>query len=105
MTILPCLSKLNKKIIVDRLFSFLLKYNILANHKLGFMPGKYTTRAILSIPGKYTTRAILLVDYLENYKFTCGIFLVISKAFHTINHNILLSKLHVCYKRKFAELA
>ena len=51
------------------------------------------------MPGKSTTHAMLsLVDYLinsfEDNKLTCGIFLNISKAFDTIDHNILLSKLY-----------
>ena len=48
---------------------------------------------------KNTTHAILsLVDYLinsfEDNKLTCGIFLDISMAFDTIDHNILLSNLY-----------
>ena len=75
------------KIIANRLLSFLLRYNILYDHQLVFIPGKNTTHAILS-----------LVDYLinsfEDNKLTCGIFLDISKAFDTIDHNIILSKLY-----------
>ena len=74
------------KIIANRLFSFLLRYYILRDHQFGSIAGKNTTHTILS-----------LVDYLiisfEDNKLTCGIFLYISKAFDTIDHNILLSKL------------
>ena len=87
ISVLPCFSKILEKIIANRLLSFLLKYNILYDHQFGFIPGKNTTHAILS-----------LVDYLinsfEDNKLTCGIFLDISKAFDTIDHNILLSKLY-----------
>ena len=87
ISILPCFSKNVEKIIANRLLSFLLKYNILYDHQFGFIPGKNTTHAILS-----------LVDYLinsfEDNKLTCGIFLDISKAFDTIEHNILLNKLY-----------
>ena len=87
ISILSCFSKILEKIIASRLLSFLLRYNILYDHKFGSMPGKNTTHAILS-----------LVDYLinsfEDNKLTCGIFLDISKAFDSIRHNILLSKLY-----------
>ena len=73
--------------LVNQLLSFLIKYNILYDHQFGFISGKNTTHAILS-----------LVDYLintfENSKLTCGIFLDISKAFDTIDHNIQISKLY-----------
>ena len=88
ISMLPCFSKIFEKIIANKLLSFLLKHSILYDHQLGSIPGKNTTNAILS-----------LVDYLnnsiENNKLTCGIFLDISKAFDTIDHNILLSKLHI----------
>ena len=87
ISIMPCFSKIFKKIDANRLLSFLLKYNIPYDHQFGFMPRKNTTHAILS-----------LVDYLinsfEDNKLTCVIFLDISKAFDTIDHNILLSKLY-----------
>ena len=51
ISILPCFSK----IFENRLLSFLLKYNIHYDHQFGFIPGKNTTHAILS-----------LVDYLIN---------------------------------------
>ena len=72
ISILPCFSKILKRIIANRLLSFLLRYNIHYDHQLGFIPGKNTTHAMLS-----------LVDYLinsfEDNKLTCGIFLDISK--------------------------
>ena len=87
ISILPSFSKIFEKIISNRLLSFLLKYNILYDHQFGFIPGTITIHAILS-----------LVDYLinsfEDNKSTCGIFQDISKAFDTIDHNSLLSKLY-----------
>ena len=87
ISILPCFSKILEKYNFKSVFIIFTNiYIILYDHQFGFMPGKNTTHAILS-----------LVDYLiisfENNKLTCGIFLVISKAFDTIDHNILLSKL------------
>ena len=72
-------------IIVDQLF--LLKSNICYDHQFGFMPGKNTTHAILSLVD-------YLINSLEYNKLTCGIFLDISKPFYTIDHNIQLSKLY-----------
>ena len=85
MSILAYFSKILEKIIANRL-SFLLKYSILYDHQFGFIPGKNTTHAILSLVN-------YLINSFENNKLTCGIFLDISKAFETID-NILLSKLY-----------
>ena len=71
ISILLCFSKIFKKIIANRLLSSLLIHNILCDHQFGFMPGRNTAHAMLS-----------LVDYLinsfEDNKLTCGIFLDIS---------------------------
>ena len=87
ISILPCFSKIFEKITAYRLYSYLLRYVILFDHQFGFIPGINTTHAIIS-----------LVDYLinsfEDNKLTCGIFIEISEAFDTIDHNILLSKLY-----------
>ena len=86
ISMLPCFSKIVEKIIANRL-SFLLRHSIPYDHKFGSMPGKNTTNAILSLVD-------CLINSFEDNKLTCGIFLDISKAFDTIDHNILLSKLH-----------
>ena len=70
----------------------LLKYNILYDHQFGFIPGKNTTHATLSLVD-------YLIDSFEDNKLTCGIFLDISKAFDAIDHNILW-KLHCIYKHE-----
>ena len=84
ISVLPCFSKIVKKIIANQLLSFLLKYNILYDHQFGYIPGKNTTHAILSLVG-------YLINSFEDNKLTCGIFLDILKSFDTIDHNILLS--------------
>ena len=66
ISILPCFSKIFLTIIANRLLSFLLKYNILCDHKFGFIPGKNTTHAILSLVDDS-------INSFENNKLTCGI--------------------------------
>ena len=87
ISMLPCFSKIFEKIFANRLLSFLLKHSILYDNQFWSMPGKNKIHAIPS-----------LVDYLinsfEDNKLTCLIFLNISTAFDTIDHNILLSKFY-----------
>ena len=67
--------------------SFLEKECLLFNFQFGFRKRYSTEYAILETLEN-------LKSAIDDQKITCGIFLDFSKAFDTINHNILLTKLH-----------
>ena len=70
----------------NRLIKYLDNSNIFYNKQFGFRTRHSTDHAILCIIEKIQ-RAI------ENRYISCGIFLDFSKAFDTVNHNILIKKL------------
>ena len=70
----------------NRLIKYLDNSNIFYNKQFGFRTRHSTDHAILCIIDKIQ-RAI------ENRNISCGIFLDFSKAFDTVNHNILIKKL------------
>ena len=70
----------------NRLISFLEKEDILYNKQFGFRAQHTTDHAILSIIDKIQTA-------IDDHDYSCGIFLDFSKAFDTVNHNILIKKL------------
>ena len=65
---------------------FLEKQSILFEFQFGFRKGYSTEHAILETIDNFKTA-------LDHNMLTCGIFLDFSKAFDTINHQILLSKM------------
>ena len=69
------------------LFNFLEVYKILYNLQFGFRADHSLNHALISL-----TESIK--NSLDNKKFGCGIFLDLQKAFDTVNHQILLNKLH-----------
>ena len=69
-----------------RLSVFLDKHNIIFDHQFGFQENKSTSLALLYIFNSFTNN-------IEQNSFTCCILLDFSKAFDTVNHDILLSKL------------
>ena len=60
---------------------FFNKHHLLSRYQYGFRAGHFTHHV-----------AIELVDKIERNKFTLGIFLDLSKAFDTVNHDNLLDK-------------
>ena len=87
ISLLSTINKLLEKLMYKRLISFLNVHKILYSYQFGFRENYSTTLALIEITDN-------ILHDLENGKFVCGIYLDLSKAFDTVDHNILLSKLH-----------
>ena len=86
ISMLSVISKLYKKSIYSRLYSFLTKYKMLLKKQFGFRNNHSTIHALISLVD-------LIKKHLDNDFFVCGIFIDVQKAFNTVNHDILLAKL------------
>ena len=85
ISILPAISKIFEKAIVFRLSSFLENNNLLSNSQFGFRKNVSTQSALLNFVSK-------VYSELDKKSFVASVFLDISKAFDSLNHNILLTK-------------
>jgi len=87
ISVLSIFSKIFEKAMYKRLYTYLECHNILYPLEFGFRRKHSTNHALLSI-----TESIRYS--LDNNEFGCGIFIDLKKAFDTVNHSILLLKLH-----------
>lgn len=87
ISILPSFSKIFERIISNRILSYVEKYGILAKSQFGFRKKHSTYMAMMQLYDKVS-------DAIDKNEFCVGIFIDLSKAFDTINHDILLQKLN-----------
>lgn len=86
ISILPVFSKALERIIFVRIHSFFMTHQVITNCQFGFMSGRSTEMALLHAKE-------IIIRNMEEKLLTLGIFLDFSKAFDSINHDVLIKKL------------
>ena len=87
ISILPTFSKILERLVYNRLYKFLKTHSLLSNSQYGFIKNLSTEQAILELQDS-------VVKSLAKKHYTIGIFLDLTKAFDSLDHSILISKLY-----------
>ena len=86
ISILNTLNKIFEKILHARITKYINDFNILYKYQFGFREGHSTELDLIEIVDN--------IRYsLDSSNLTCGIYLDLTKAFDTVNHEILMGKL------------
>jgi len=84
--VLPCFSKIFEKAAYNRIQSYVNINNITMNDQYGFRRDHSAYMAILDMYNHIT-------ESIDDHTVSSGIFIDLSKAFDTLNHELLLVKL------------
>ena len=86
ISLLSNISKIIEKLVHRQLYGFLEFNNYLYTNQFGFRNLHSTNHALITITEK-------IRKAIDNGEITCSVFLDLQKAFDTVDHEILLSKL------------
>lgn len=87
ISLLPILSKILEKVVSKQLNDYLLVNNILPVHQSGFRKGHSTVTALANLGDN-------IIHAYDSNLASILVLLDFSKAFDTINHNLLVAKCH-----------
>ena len=87
ISILSVFSKIFEKLVYNRLIAFLDKHNISYSKQFGFRQGYGTNMALIEFVNNISLA-------FEEKKIVLGLFLDLSKAFDSIDHDILIHKMY-----------
>lgn len=89
IALLSVFSKTFEKSYYVRLNDFIIKQNLLSTYQFGFRKGLSTKDAVLSLHN-------YILDNFENKRKSACLFFDLTRAFDTVDHKLLLSKLRNC---------
>ena len=86
VTVLTAFSKILERIIYNGLLNYLNRHKILSDKQFGFLKNHSTEYALTLLYDKISSA-------INSNELTVGIFIDLSKAFDTVNHQILVDTL------------
>uniref|UniRef100_A0A7M5VBW5 Reverse transcriptase domain-containing protein n=1 Tax=Clytia hemisphaerica TaxID=252671 RepID=A0A7M5VBW5_9CNID len=86
ISLLSNIEKIYEKIMYSRVVEFLNQFNQIYSRQFGFRKGHSTTHTLMNILER-------IREHLDGGGFACGVFVDLQKAFDTVDHEILISKL------------
>ena len=86
ISVLPCFSKILKRIVYNRLYFYLAENNLLYNKQFGFQKGHSTYCTIVQLADQ-------IHEIFNKSIYTPVVVIDLSKAFDTLNYQIFLNKL------------
>ena len=86
ISVLPVVAKVFEKLVCGQLYSFLLERNLLTGSQSGFRPGHSAQDLVLKVVDDWR-------GYLDNDEIVGSLFIDLTKAFDSIDHQLMLLKL------------
>ena len=86
ISLLSVFSKIYEKLMYTRIYTYLVKNEMIYSKQFGFRSKHSTNHAIISITEH-------IRNLLDNTQYVCGIFVDLEKAFDTVDHKVLCEKL------------